>query len=55
VRRLAVLIAFLLIAPTRVVLRRSRGTAVRCELGLETADTFVSASPSLSPDGSRVS
>ena len=41
-------------APTRVVPRRSTGTAVRCELGLETADTFVSASPSLSPDGSHV-
>ena len=41
-------------APTRVVLRLYTGTTVRCELGLEAADTFVSASPSLSPDGSRV-
>ena len=41
-------------APTRVVLRLYAGTTVRCELGLEAADTFVSASPSLSPDGSRV-
>jgi hypothetical protein len=41
-------------APTRVVLRLYAGTTVRFELGLEAADTFASASPSLSPDGSRV-
>lgn len=46
--------------PTRVVLRLFStsgpgGTPVlRCELGLEAADTYTSASPTFSPDGTRL-
>ena len=40
--------------PTRVVLRLYTGTTVRCELGLEAADTFMLRQPSFSPDGSQV-
>ncbi|MBE2316456.1 PD40 domain-containing protein [Solirubrobacter sp. CPCC 204708] len=40
--------------PTRVELRLFEGTTVRCALALEAADTYSSASPSFSPDGSRV-
>jgi hypothetical protein len=40
--------------PTRVVLRVFAGGSFRCELALEAADTYASASPSFSPDGSRL-
>ena len=40
--------------PTRVALRLFTGTTFRCELALEAADTYDSASPSFSPDGSSV-
>jgi hypothetical protein len=40
--------------PTRVVLRVFDATSLRCELPLEAADTYASASPSFSPDGSSV-
>jgi hypothetical protein len=40
--------------PTRVALRLFSGSAFRCEIALEAADTYDSASPSFSPDGSSV-
>ncbi len=40
--------------PTRVALRLFTGTTFRCELALEAADTYDSASPSFSPDGASV-
>ncbi len=46
--------------PQRVVLRLftiaspTAAPEFRCEIGLETADTYTSASPSFSPDGSRI-
>ena len=40
--------------PTRVALRVFNGTTFRCELALEAADTYSSASPSFSPDGSQL-
>jgi hypothetical protein len=40
--------------PTRVVLRLFSAGALRCELPLEAADTYASASPSFSPDGSSL-
>jgi hypothetical protein len=40
--------------PTRVALRLFAGTSFRCEIAVEAADTYDSASPSFSPDGSLV-
>src|SRR3954447_23240679 len=40
--------------PTRVALRIFSGTTFKCELPLEAADTYESASPSFSPDASSV-
>jgi hypothetical protein len=40
--------------PSRVALRVFAGTEFRCELALEAADTYSSASPSFSPDGSHI-
>jgi hypothetical protein len=46
--------------PTRVVLRLfstsgpGSAAALRCELGLEAADSYSSASPTFSPDGTRL-
>lgn len=40
--------------PTRVALRVYAGTAFRCEIELEASDAYPSASPSFSPDGTRV-
>ena len=40
--------------PTRVALRVFDGTTFRCEISLEAADTYASASPSFSPDGARI-
>lgn len=40
--------------PTRVALRVYAGTSFRCEIELETSDSYPSFSPSLSPDGTRV-
>jgi hypothetical protein len=42
--------------PSRVVMRLFSGSppAVRCELELEAADTYSSASPTFSPDGSQI-
>ncbi|HEX6024283.1 MAG TPA: hypothetical protein VFZ00_20005 [Solirubrobacter sp.] len=40
--------------PSRVVLRLFKDQQFQCELRLEAADTYTSASPTFSPDGSRV-
>lgn len=40
--------------PTRVALRLFAGSVFRCELALEAGDGYVSASPTFSPDGSRL-
>ena len=40
--------------PSRVVLRLFAGAEFRCEIALEAAETYDSASPTFSPDGSHV-